>query len=90
MNKHISLPIATVGTVVIAVCAALASYYGTVNSQIVQHGQLETEVAVLQNSQAVQDSEITSMNSTLVTMNNNIIKLLVHAGVQPSNPTLNQ
>lgn len=83
--KHVSLPIASVCTLIISIVTGVGAYYGALGSQQQALAAVKTDVAVLQNISAVHDSEINAINSNLKNMNDNIVKLLVHNGIQPSN-----
>lgn len=84
MNKGaLTLPIATVGTIIFTVVGFIGSYYGSINSQEKSVLAVDTKVQLIQQSDKNQEKKITSLESKIDMANDNITLLLIDRGIKP-------
>lgn len=85
MSKgQISIPIATVGAILIAVVGWSSSYFGNLSAQSASIAEVKTDVAVLKNFKDTQVVTNDDVNKKLDRLNENIVRLLIHIGIQPA------
>lgn len=81
IQRHVSLPIATVATVGTAIVAALASYFGTVDATNSRIGDTNTTLAVMQSKQETDEKNIAGIQYSLNFIHDQVIRVSIRLGV---------
>lgn len=74
-KRQISVSIATVGSIGIALVTALAAYFGTLSSQNKQIGELTTRVAITEVKQSADEQTILSMESNVQFIRDQMVRI---------------
>ena len=80
---QLNIPVTIVAVILVAVVSWAAAYFGNLNAQAAATSDLKADIKILQSTQGTQDEEIKTLTGGLSKINDNVVKLLIHNGLQP-------